>query len=177
MSLQVEDFLTAGIGCDLGSAYLLSRGLIKSPAALTRLSGGGSNRYQVVAAARDRLDGWAGIVSLGFGFLLQAVAYLAQLDRSHHTSTGTVDLLIGAATMVVGLALVLIGGYILRKLRLVAGLVEMARHTLDGERLAYPSAVLVGWLEAAGLARKEGETDLAYVRRTAGVEDLTDVSS
>jgi hypothetical protein len=38
-ALQVQDLYTAGIGCDLGGAFLLARGLIDRPAELTRLAG------------------------------------------------------------------------------------------------------------------------------------------
>jgi len=48
--LQVQDLWAAGLGCDLGCAFLLARGLINGPAELTRLAGSfyGSNRYQAL---------------------------------------------------------------------------------------------------------------------------------
>lgn len=53
---QVQDFWTAGLGCDLGGAFLLARGLINRPAELTRLAGSfwGSNHYQALSVARNR---------------------------------------------------------------------------------------------------------------------------
>ena len=69
---QLQDFYTAGGGADLGGAFLLARGLINRPAELTRLAGSfwGSNSYQAVSVAKNRLDALVGIVGIGAGFAL-----------------------------------------------------------------------------------------------------------
>lgn len=177
---QLQDFYTAGVGCDLGGAFLLARGLINRPVELTRLAGSfwGSNAYQAISIAKNRLDAVAGVLGLGAGFTLAIVGYLAALATPHATRTGTPEALVGAALAVLALALTLAAGHLYRRFRLMPLLIEMARFTMHEERMDFPRAVLLpGWLVALGHNRQEGEDDLAFVRRVAKVDDLiVDVS-
>lgn len=173
--LQLQDLYTAGIGFDLGGAFLLARGLINSPAELIRLAGSywDSNKYQALSVARNRLDAVAGVAGLGAGFLLQAVGYVALVSRPHGNRTGWVEALAAAAFAVLTLIATILLGNVYRRRRLIPLLVEMAHWTLDNERLAYPRAnILPGWIAALGRRRRDGEDDLAFVRREAGVENL-----
>lgn len=177
---QVQDLWTAGLGCDLGGAFLLARGLINGPAELTRLAGSfwGSNRYQALSVARNRLDAIAGVTGLLAGFGLQAVGYIVSLATSHRLSTGDREAVVAAALAIAAAVATVLCGNMLRKTRLVPLLVEMAHYTMDEERMEFPRAALLpGWLEALGREREDGEDDLSYVRRVVGVEDLiVDVS-
>jgi hypothetical protein len=177
---QLQDFYTAGGGADLGGAFLLARGLINRPAELTRLAGSfwGSNSYQAVSVAKNRLDALVGIVGIGAGFALAVVGYLAALATRHPLHTGTGEVLVGAALGILALVLTLTAGYVYRRLRLLPLLIEMSRFTMDEKRMKYPRAALLPhWLEALGHERQDGENDLGYVRRIAKIDDLTvDVS-
>lgn len=171
---QLQDLYTAGIGFDLGGAFLLARGLINPPAELTRLGSSfyGSNRFQAISLARNRLDAVAGVSGLFAGFILQAIGYIEVLSVAHRTATGTDEALVAAAFALLALATVMLVGNVYRQKRLIPLLVEMARWTLDDERMAYPSASLLPhWVEALE-SRREGENDLDLVRRIAGVENL-----
>lgn len=178
--LQLQDFYTAGVGCDLGGAFLLARGLINRPAELTRLAGSfyGSNAYEAISVAKNRLDAVVGVLGLGAGFTLAVVGYLAALATPHTTRTGTPEVLVGAALALFALAVTLAAGHVYRRLRLVPLLIEMARFTMTEERMPFPRAALLPrWLEALGHDRREGEDDLGFVRRAAKVDDLiVDVS-
>ena len=175
MDLQVQDLFTAGIGFDLGGAYLLARGLINPPSELVRLAGSfwGSNRFQAINVAKSRLDAIAGVAGLFAGFILQAVGYVASLSASHVTRTGVEEAAAGALLALLTLAVMLSAGAAYRRFRLIPLLVEMGRWTLDDERREYPSASLLpGWIEALGHDRQDGEDDLAFVRRVAHIENL-----
>lgn len=178
---ELEDLFTAGIGCDLGGAFLLARGLINRPAELTRLAGSfwGSNSYQAVDVAKNRLDAIAGVSCLGVGFILQATGYIATLSRPHQTRTGIEDVLVAIVVSATALVLTIIVGTWLRKLRLLPLLIEMSRYTMFEQREDFPRAVLLpGWLEALGRTRIEGEDDLAFARRVSGIENMVvDVAS
>jgi hypothetical protein len=172
---QVQDLWTAGLGCDLGGAFLLARGLINRPAELTRLAGSfwGSNRYQALSVARNRLDAIAGVTGLLVGFALQAVGYIVTLATAHRLSTGGKEARIAAALGIAAAVTTVLCGNVLRRVRLLPLLIEMSHYTMNEERMEFPRATLLpGWLEALGREREEGEDDLAYVRRAAGVEDL-----
>ncbi len=71
--LQLTDFFTTGLGFDLAGALLVARGLIADPAELNRITESfyGSNPYQAVSAARDRIDALSGLASLALGFVLE----------------------------------------------------------------------------------------------------------
>jgi hypothetical protein len=173
--LQVQDLWTAGLGCDLGGAFLLARGLINRPAELTRLAGSfwGSNRYQALSVARNRLDAIAGITGLLAGFGLQAIGYVVALATHHGVRTGAREaVLAGVLALATALVTVVLGN-LLRRFRLVPLLIDMSHYTMFEERMEYPRATLLpGWLEALGKERKVGEDDLTYVRRVTKVEDL-----
>lgn len=174
--LQLQDLYTAGIGFDLGGAFLLARGLINAPAAeLTRLSGSyyGSNMYQALSVAKNRLDAVAGVAGLGAGFILQAIGYVALVSRPHSTRTGWAEALVAAVFALLALSVTIVLGNTYRRHRLIPLVVEMARWTMRDERLPYPRAnILPGWIEALGHERREGEDDLAFVRRVTGIENL-----
>jgi hypothetical protein len=177
----VQDFYVAGGACDLGGAFLLARGLINRPAELTRLGGSfyGSNAYQAISVAKNRLDAIAGIAGLGVGFTVAGVGYhLAALARAHPLRTGTGEVLVGVGFALLALVLTIVAGHLYRRGRLLALLIEMSRFTMDERRMEFTRAALLPrWLEALGCSRVEGEDDLAFARRVAKVEDLTvDVS-
>ncbi|MFL5964071.1 MAG: hypothetical protein ACJ757_14380 [Gaiellaceae bacterium] len=179
-SPQIQDFYVAGGGCDLGGAFLLARGLINRPAELTRLAGSfwGSNSYQAVDVAKNRLDALAGLLGIGAGFTLAIIGYLASLASPHSVRTGTTEVLVGAALALLALALTTTTGHLYRRSHLLSLLIEMSRFTMKEERMDWPRAALLPhWMEALGHERHEGEDDRAYVRRVAKVNDLTvDVS-
>jgi hypothetical protein len=155
---------------------LLARGLINRPAELTRLATSfwNSNRYQALSLARNRLDAIVGVLGLGIGFALQAVGYVASLAAPHPSRTGTLEALVAVALAVLCLILVLATGSLARRYRLLPLLIEMAHFTADEKRMEFPRATLLpGWLEALGHERREGEDDLAFVRRFAKVCDMT----
>jgi hypothetical protein len=139
--LQVTDFFTAGLGFDIAGAFLVARGLIADPAELNRVAGSfyGSNPYQAVSRARDRIDAISGLAALGLGFLLQGVGYLSLLAGAG-SEMGTSEAVAGAVVMAAASLLTLLAAAGHRKLRHVPLLVEMSRRTLDGGRLDYPSA-------------------------------------
>jgi hypothetical protein len=175
---QLQDFYTAGVGCDLGVAFLLARGLINRPAELTRLSGSfySSNAYQAISVAKNRLDALVGVLGLGLGlgFALAVVGYLAALATPHVARTGTPEVLVGAAVAVLGIGLTLAAGQLHRRFHLVPLLIEMSRYTMFEERMEFPRVTLLpSWLEALGHDRADGEADLDFVRRVTKVNDLT----
>lgn len=150
---QLQDFYTAGGGCDLGGAFLLARGLINRPGELTRLAGSfwGSSPYQAISVAKNRLDALVGIFGIGSGFTLAVVGYLASLATRHPLRTGTGEVLVGAALTCLALGLTVTSGLLYRRLRLLPLLIEMSRFTLNEERMQYPRAALLpSWLEALG---------------------------
>jgi hypothetical protein len=172
---QVQDFWAAGLGCDLGGAFLLARGLINRPAELTRLAGSfyGSNRFLALSVARNRLDAITGVTGLLVGFGLQAVGYIASLATAHTLRVGTREAVV-AGGLALSTAIVTIGtGNLTRRYRLVPLLVEMSHFEMNDERLDFPRrGLLPGWLAALGHEQHDSEDDLAFVRRVAGVEDL-----
>ncbi len=172
--LQVQDLWIAGIGFDLGGAFLLARGLINEPKELTRVSVAiwNSNRFIAVNVAKNRLDAVAGVTGLVIGFALQAVGYIADLATPHTDRTGITDAATAAVLAVVSLLITVVSGTVYRSRRLIPLLVEMSHYTAD-ERMPYPRAMLLpGWLTVPS-DRDEGEDDLAFVNRVAGVDDLT----
>ncbi len=158
----------------------LARGLINRPAELTRLAGSfwGSNSYQAVGVAKNRLDALVGLVGIGAGFTLAIIGYLASLASPHPVRTGTTEVLVGAALALLALGLTITTGHLYRRSHLLPLLIEMSHFTMKEERMEWPRAALLpDWMEALGHERHEGEDDLAYVRRVAKVDDLTvDVS-
>jgi hypothetical protein len=171
---QLEDFFTAGIGCDLGGAFLLARGLINSPAELMRSATAffDSNRQIALSGAKNRLDAIAGMIGLLVGFSLQAVGYVASLATSHTLRTGASEALVGTGLAALALSVTLITAALVRKYRLIPLLTEMARWRVD-RRFEFPLATaLHGFLRAAGFAPHQGEDALAFVRRVANVDDL-----
>jgi hypothetical protein len=173
---QLEDFFTAGLGFDVGGAFLLARGLINRPAELTRLAGSfyGSNDYQALSVARNRLDAVTGITALLAGFGLQAVGYIVTLAANHPIHTGASEALVGAGFAVLALVVAVAAGNYTRRVRLIPLLIEMSHYEMDDTRREFPRAPLLPrWLEALGKKREVGEDDLAFVRRTVNVSDLT----
>jgi hypothetical protein len=142
---QLQDFYVAGGGCELGGALLLARGLINRPAELTRLSGSfyGSNAYQAISVAKNRLDALVGILGLGVGFTLAVVGYLAGLATGHPLRTGTGEVLVRAAVALLAVTLTLIVGHLYRRSRLLPFLIEMSRFTMDEQRMQFPRAALL----------------------------------
>jgi len=71
------DLFVAGAGFDVAGAFLLARGLSTSPhqAARRLIQGQKSFARFDVRTAEDYADGRLGLLSLAFGFLIQAVAY------------------------------------------------------------------------------------------------------
>lgn len=172
---QLEDLFVAGLGCDVAGAYLLARGLITSPADLTRNSSSfyDSNSYLAVSVARDKIDGISGLLGLSIGFVLQAAGYLASLGTDSSTATGWPQALVGGALLLLGFLVVMAAGWLHRKLRLLPTLVEMSHYLVDGTREEFSRAALLpDWLKAAGYERRRNDDDLAFARRTAGVQDL-----
>lgn len=173
--LQVQDFWAAGLGFDLGGAFLLARGLINDPAELTRLAGSfyGSRLYQALSVARNRLDGICGVTALLLGFGLQAVGYIVTLASPHRLHTGLTTALVAAAFAVLALVAAVAAGNYVRRARFIPLLIEMSHFTMDGRRMEFPRAALLpDWLETLGEERRLKESNLAFVRRTVGVEDL-----
>jgi hypothetical protein len=172
---------TAGLGCDLGGAFLLARGLINKPAELTRLAGSfwDSNRYVALSVARNRLDAISGVTGLLVGFSLQAIAYIVTIASPHPLHTGRNAALVATGFAVVTFLVTVAVGNVIRRVRLMPLLIEMSHWTMDDRRMPFPRAALLpGWLEALGKERRPGEDDLAFSRRIAKVEDLTvDVSA
>lgn len=172
---QLQDLWTAGLGCDLGGAILLARGLVGHPSQLSRNAGTffGSGPYQVIGAARDRIDAITGLTGLGAGFVLQATGYIAGLSTPHMTKTGSREAMVGAGFGALTLILVLAAGWLHRRLRLTPTVVEMAKYTFDGTRLEYPQATLLpDWLRALKYEQRHGEDDLAFVSGAVGVKNL-----
>src|SRR5689334_5258333 len=115
-SFQVQYLYTAGIGFDLGGAYLLARGLIATPRMLALVSGSyyGSNAYLGVSVARDRLDAISGVSALALGFSVQLVGYLLVLDKVFAQHHGSVNVLFGLACAAVAVALTVAAGEVHR---------------------------------------------------------------
>jgi hypothetical protein len=155
--LQIQDFYTAGGGCDLGGAFLLARGLINRPAELTRLAGSfwGSNSYQAVGVAKNRLDALVGLVGIGAGFTLAVIGYLASLASPHPVRTGTGEVLVGAALALLALGLTITTGHLYRRSHLLPLLIEMSRFTMKEERMECPRAALLpDWVGARARATR-----------------------
>lgn len=175
IGLQLQDLYTAGIGFDLGGAFLLARGLINSPAELSRLSGTyfDFNKFQAISVAKNRLDAVAGVSGLGAGFILQAVGYVTLVSRPHSTRTGLDEAFVAAAFALLTLGATVLLGSVYQRRGLTPLLVEMAHWKSDDHRLPFPRAiVLPSWIATLGYERREGEDDLAFVRRVARVENL-----
>jgi hypothetical protein len=173
--LQLQDFFTAGLGFDLGGAFLLARGLISSPAQLNQKAGSfyGSNAYLAVSVARDRIDALSGVSALAIGFLLQTVGYLAILAAEHTERAGRKEAFVGAVLVLGALAITIVVGWFRRQRELMPTVVGMSRYTFDGTRLDYPQAtLLIKRLEVLGQHRNAGEDDLAFAKRVSGVSNL-----
>ena len=140
--LQLEDFYAAGIGFDLGGAFLLARGLINKPVELTRISVAfyDSNRFIAVNVAKNRLDAIAGVTGLAVGFTLQATGYVALLWTPHRT--GAKEALTGVLLAVLAAVATVVCGTIYRSRGVVPLLVEMSHYTAD-ERMPYPRATIL----------------------------------
>jgi hypothetical protein len=138
--LDVQDFFTAGLGCDIGGAYLLAKGLLLGAPDLTRLSGSfyDTNKYAAVSMARDKIDAMSGLAALGVGFLLQAIGYIDGLAGWGGTTTNSGEAAVGALFLVLAIAVVVGAGWVHRRARLKSSLIEMSHYILDGTRMAYP---------------------------------------
>lgn len=173
--LQVQDLWTTGIGFDLGGAYLLAKGLIMEPRKLTQVSGSywNGNAYLAPSVARDRINAISGVGMLGLGFTLQLVGYLLTLAYSPHDGHGAREALVGGAFAAIALTISLAIGLRWERTRLKPTLIEMAHYLGDGLRLDHPLADrLFTWGNMGlGIARHDGETKLAFLRRTFEVTD------
>lgn len=176
MSFEFQDLYALGLGFDFVGALLLAFGLVANNLAeLNRIAGSfyGSNPYQAVSAARDRINAISGVVLLLLGFVVEATAYLLQLGRPRPLRSGHDELIAGAFLMAVALVLGWLAGRLHLRVRLKRTVVKMTRYRLDGSLMSYPHATLmVGRAKALGYEQDENESDLDFVRRTLGVKDL-----
>jgi hypothetical protein len=110
-ALAVEDLFLMGLGLDIAGAFLLTRGVLESPARFLDSAGTylGYNPFQLVERARGRADALLGVGSLVLGFAVQAVGYFAALatdgESPHGWLAAAIGVAVGAAAAGVVLAL------------------------------------------------------------------------
>ena len=81
MKFAVTDLFVVGTALDLVGGFLIAKGLLVSMPVLLLRSDTfwGGNPNVAVGAVEDRIDAQAGLLILGFGFILQAAGYVATL--------------------------------------------------------------------------------------------------
>jgi hypothetical protein len=143
--LSIDDLFAAGIGLDVAGAYLLGRGLLASPATITRRA---TPRWDfsapvAVGLANDRVDAMAGISVLLAGFGVQAVAYtlLVALDLDAGQGWSRAATLLGCAAAAA--ASTIAADRSTHWLRLRRVLIELARYGRGETRHDEPSARLL----------------------------------
>jgi hypothetical protein len=139
---SIDDLFTVGVSFDLLGGYLLGRGLLASPAQIARR---GSTRWDwnfadMLGQIQAGADGRIGLISLCFGFMLQAGGYVALIAGASVKTGGARAGMAVALAMVAGIA-----WYIALRivhLRVVKRLiVDVARaDSVSGELAEHPDA-------------------------------------
>lgn len=175
---SVTDLFMAGVGFDISGATLLAIGLFKSPSGLAAdvLMKGVA---QVINAGRDFIDGTFGLVSLIFGFLLQAVGYALLLGREMNDPIGRSAALTGTLFLVAAGAFTLLAWLAARERLLKRYLVRVARYDNAGNPRDFPDLLeLTHFAQGLGEERRPDEYEMddgeqvgamRYVSRVFGV--------
>jgi hypothetical protein len=172
---DIDQLFTVGIGFDLAGAYLLARGLFASPRDIARRTGSyyGYNAAATTSEVADKVAASTGLASLGVGFTLQAVGYVAKLDHSFANNRSATKAVVGFVGAILAIVLVVLVWRLTRDAVARRLLVEVARYPLDqDERLGLPLGQrLEVFAETIGQPRRDGEDNAGYLRRVFGVED------
>jgi hypothetical protein len=179
VDFAVTDLFVVGLGFDLVGAWLLARGLIDRPNIIIKrhTTYWDFNSVAASSAARDRVDGQCGILSLIVGFSFQAFGYL--LDLADGSSSG--HSISRALTALALLILAILGAWHLsrfvRARMLRPLLVEMAhwRAKRSDEppvrRDGADPARLVAFAFELDVRRQDGESDSSYAKRAFNLTD------
>jgi hypothetical protein len=140
--LAVEDLFVFGIGLDVAGAFILARGLLASPAVISRRA---VARYDLsapdaVAFARDKVNALSGIAALVTGFLVQALAHVLALGLSPSEGGNWRRAGVALGFGVAGVVLALVVWFMLRRRWVKRVLVNVARYDSDGSWHKWPDA-------------------------------------
>lgn len=176
--LSYTDLAAAGIGFEIAGAGALARGVYRSPEQISRRIAIARNSFAAfrVAEAENRSDAEVGFGCLGFGFLIQAIAYafIAEGGKSASRIAGA-----GSVAILCSFACAGLGYGVARYVpprRTKRFLIAIACHdrqgvrheTPDGAELAQYGQLLGSDMTQAEMASMEGNQ--AYLKRVFGVE-------
>jgi hypothetical protein len=142
-ALSPDDLLTAGLGFDLGGAILLAKGLLASPRDIGRRATSfyDFSAAEAVSLARDRIDAIAGLTSLAFGFILQALVSALLVLGLSPGSRGAEQAAVAGASAIAALGVAVGLWWAVRRRFLLRLLVKIAHFENAGSRkLDRPSA-------------------------------------
>jgi hypothetical protein len=165
---ELTDLFAFGLGCELAGAYLLARGLLRSPRAIRRRSTfGGIYPGGVMDDADDRVLASWGVFGLLVGFAVQLVAYLVILGSGTSPEASCGRAAIGAIAALVPGAAILGAERWTHKRRVDTLIVRIAREDLsNGITRDEPDLdLLVKVADWRGEKRCDDESDVAYARR------------
>src|SRR5690606_16572368 len=106
-----RDLFLVGLALDITGAWLLAKGLLISPAAISNISATlwGGNPETARDRCSSRVDAEFGVAYLGVGFLLQAIGYSLEI-AGVQTDTGARRLIL-AAVLAITVAVIGAGLY------------------------------------------------------------------
>lgn len=173
----LEDLFAAGLGFEIAGACLLALGLLASPRQIADAMDlwHGGNSYWGLAAIDDRINGGAGLLFLGIGFLLQAVGYAAIVARPLPEQPGGWQEAVGAlAFLALGFCLAAVSARAWRRRRRMRSVVDVSRYDQrPHKRMPYPLEWrLSGFAEALDAPAQENENRLAHFQRLFGIDDF-----
>lgn len=174
MGLNVEHLFLAGIGFDIGGAYLVSRGLLAGVPQLARAGGTiyALEQPRAVYQVEDRTRGSAGLCALVLGFVIQALGYTLVLNRAP-VEYGRREVWAGVLVAAVCAAAFPAVERLSRPRRRRRILIDVARfdyETGEGQRDKPVANVLRLFGEDLGHEQRAGEDDVAYCARVWDVE-------
>ena len=161
-----------GLGCDIAGAYLLARGLLRSPRAIRRRSTwGGLYPGGLLDDIEDAATARVGVGALFGGFLTQAAAYSLLLATASSSDPSVGRAMIALAAVIVPAVLIIEIERRSLRTRVDRQLVRVAREDVvaNATRALPDLELLAKVADYRGDERLAGESDAAFARRSFGL--------
>jgi hypothetical protein len=170
---DVTDLFAVGVGCDFAGAYLLGRGLLKTPLAIRRLGTWGAHYPgAIMDGADDHVTATVGVAALLGGFAFQALAYALVLGVGSTSDASLGRALVAVVAAAVPCIAILVAERATHrgrvdKLLLRVGVEDAATNTPRAAPAIDEFVQIAEWRNDERLA---GEDDRAFVARVFEVD-------